>query len=276
MRDTRPVGAIGIGRRIRSDLGDLSQLMESMRTLGLLQPVVINTRDELVAGGRRLESARRLGWETIPVRVVASLDDAVTALRAEMDENRCRKELTPTEMIEHARRLEELERPKAKERQKELGRTHGTPSAESAEGSTGDTRDKVAGALGVGRTKLAHAAEVVAAAERDPEKFGDLPAQMDATGKVEPAYREMKRRQEQPAAQPQKPASRPAESPMPASTAANWSEIIPALDHLASLLSTGPTLHPTEVQSWSAVESLESLARTLFSLASRIRRANHL
>jgi hypothetical protein len=39
------------------------------------------------------------------------------------------------------------------------------------------------------------AKRVVEAAEADPESFGDLPAAMDAEGKVDPAYRELRLRQ---------------------------------------------------------------------------------
>ena len=39
-------------------------------------------------------------------------------------------------------------------------------------------------AVGMGASKYEQASKVVAAAEADPETFGDLPAQMDATGNV--------------------------------------------------------------------------------------------
>lgn len=68
----------------------------------------------------------------------------------------CRKDFTPTEAVEHGRRLEELEKPKAKERlqaganatNKALGRKHdGDACAESAQASQGKTRDIVAHAV---------------------------------------------------------------------------------------------------------------------------------
>ena len=46
----------------RQDLGDLNGLAESIRTIGLVQPITVRQRDaggyELVAGQRRLAAAR--------------------------------------------------------------------------------------------------------------------------------------------------------------------------------------------------------------------------
>src|SRR5262249_45278197 len=53
---------------------------------------------------------------------------------------------------------------------------------------------KVAAAVGVSGRTYDKMKAVVDAALADPEKYGDLPFQMDETGKVQPAYQEMKRR----------------------------------------------------------------------------------
>jgi N6-adenosine-specific RNA methylase IME4 len=85
---------IRVGRRHRKDMGDLSVLVDSMRALGLLQPIGITPDKELVFGQRRLKAARKLGWETIPARVIK-----VDKLLAEQDENEVRKEFTPSERV---------------------------------------------------------------------------------------------------------------------------------------------------------------------------------
>lgn len=202
MSETRRVDEIVVGQRSRADMGNILALAGSIKDIGLLHPVTINRRNELIAGGRRLAAARELGWETIAVRVVDCLDDALLALKAEMDENTCRKNLTPLELVEHGRRLEELERPKARERK------GGHPSDNPTEGKFpsvghrsegGKVRDKVAAALGCSGKTYEKAKAVVTAAESDQEKFGDLPAKMEAAGKVDPAYRELQERQADPA-----------------------------------------------------------------------------
>lgn len=193
-----PVADIVVGDRARKDTQHhLGALVVSIERFGLLHPVVINTRNELVAGGRRLAAVKRLGWPTVPVRVVAGLDDALTALQAERDENTCREPLCITDQVALGKRIEDLEKPAARGRQKELGRTHGTPSGKLPEGSTGQTRDKVAAALGMSGKTYEKAKQVIEAAEQDPDGMGDLKAELEVPGaKVDPVHKEMKRRKE--------------------------------------------------------------------------------
>jgi ParB-like chromosome segregation protein Spo0J len=108
--------------RHRTDLGDLTGLMESIKAVGMLQPIVVRaTADEqvyLVAGQRRLEAAKRLGWSLVPCLMVDRLTDATKALTAERDENQCRKAMTPTELKSLTDALLEIEREEAKARQR--------------------------------------------------------------------------------------------------------------------------------------------------------------
>src|SRR5262249_48450721 len=92
------IDTIVVGERVRKELGNLLGLTESIRAIGFIHPIVVNTKYELVAGRRRLETARRLGLKKVPVRVVDSFDDALKALLAERDENTCREHLRPTEI----------------------------------------------------------------------------------------------------------------------------------------------------------------------------------
>ena len=103
-----PLASISIGERSRRDLGDLSSLMRSIEAVGVLNPPVVRwdgARFTLVAGHRRLEALRGLGWVDIPVSLA---DDATTALEALLMER---------EAVAEGRRIEELERAAAKERQ---------------------------------------------------------------------------------------------------------------------------------------------------------------
>ena len=60
-------------------------------------------------------------------------------------------------------------------------------------GSEGKTRDKIAAPLGVSGRTLEKAQIVVRAAEREPDRFGHLVAEMDRTGKVNAAHRALRR-----------------------------------------------------------------------------------
>ena len=99
-----------IRKRVRKNLGDLSSLMESMRKHGLLNPIVINNRNELVAGHRRTEAARRLGWTTIEARIVDN-DEDVDLVEMEIEENTQRKNLTTDELAEAYLRLDRMRHP---------------------------------------------------------------------------------------------------------------------------------------------------------------------
>lgn len=100
---TIPVAKVRITDRIRSYPGDLASLAESMEAIGLLNPIVIDSNNYLVAGYRRLTAARKLGWQEIEARMV-DVRDKKTLLMIEMEENTTRKDFTP-EQLEHAQRL---------------------------------------------------------------------------------------------------------------------------------------------------------------------------
>src|SRR5437016_2204153 len=177
------INQIQIGYRYRKDLGDLRTLVESIQDVGLLHPVVVTPEGRLIAGQRRLEACRLLGWTEVPVTIV----DLYQAARGEAHENFVRKDLLPSEIVALKRAIEPLERRAARERQ---GRADLCHPATVAEGQ-GDARDKVARYLGVGRTTIERAEAVVEAAEQDPEEYGYLVEQMDRSGKVAGVYRRL-------------------------------------------------------------------------------------
>ena len=104
------VQSVVMKQRVRRDLGNLDSLMASMRKYGQLNPITITSKYELIAGHRRLESAKRLGWYTVEA-VVVDHDSAVEKLEMELEENVFRKDLTPEELRDGYTRLEKLRRP---------------------------------------------------------------------------------------------------------------------------------------------------------------------
>lgn len=103
---------IKVRQRVRADLGDLEALMDSIKTYGLMSPLVIDKDNYLIAGGRRLEALKRLGVENAEVRVVDA-DSEVRALEMEMEENNQRKAFTQDELLVGYERLESLRHPSA-------------------------------------------------------------------------------------------------------------------------------------------------------------------
>ena len=53
-------------------LSSIDDLMSSIEEVGLLQNLVINKKNQVLSGNRRLEAIRRLGWDTVEVEVVSS------------------------------------------------------------------------------------------------------------------------------------------------------------------------------------------------------------
>lgn len=102
---------IKIKKRVRRDLGDIEALKESLRLYGLLNPITLNSRYELIAGERRLEAAKSLGWERINAIVLDNNVDKIRQLEIELEENNQRKEFTDEELLDGYKRLEKLRNP---------------------------------------------------------------------------------------------------------------------------------------------------------------------
>ena len=83
----RSVSSIVIGERHRRDPGDLTPLMDSMKRVGLLQPVTITPDGYLICGYRRLEAAKRARLEHL-----AGVGEVRDQRRADPAPRRARRE----------------------------------------------------------------------------------------------------------------------------------------------------------------------------------------
>ena len=109
MRDTRPI-----------NLDHVTQLMESMKVVGLITPLTVDRELTLLAGAHRLEAMRCLAKESepdffrlfpegrVPARVMplSAQTDQLLALRVEVEENEKRRDYTSAEVFEVAQTLE--------------------------------------------------------------------------------------------------------------------------------------------------------------------------
>ena len=105
-----PIKDIKIKKRVRKNLGNLEDLKDSLRAYGLLNPITINSRCELIAGERRLQAATQLGWTSINANIVDNLSE-IDQLEMEIEENNQRKEFTDAELMEGYKRLQKLRNP---------------------------------------------------------------------------------------------------------------------------------------------------------------------
>jgi hypothetical protein len=99
------ISDIAVGDRKR-ELGDISQLAQSIQELGLINPITILSDGTLVAGRHRLAACESLEWEEIDVSI-AQLDQLHAEL-AEIDENLVRSELNWTDRDKQFRRRKEI------------------------------------------------------------------------------------------------------------------------------------------------------------------------
>src|ERR1700729_3030682 len=195
----RPIEDIEVGERFRKDLGSIDPLATSMQELGLLHPVVITADGKLIAGARRLEAAKLLGWDEVLVRVAENVLSATEELVAERDENTCRENMKPSEAAKLGIAIEELDADKrlanklanlARAHVKKRGDDLPPPSMQSL----GKARDIVAPAVGMSPQTYSRAKVVVQTAEDEnaPEEVREAAIEamheMDRTGKVAPSW----------------------------------------------------------------------------------------
>ena len=114
MPSTLPVTQLQPGKyqpRTRMDEGALNELAQSIKTQGVMQPVLVRPvseeggaiRYEIIAGERRFRAAQLAGLESIPV-LVREVDDQSAAAMA-LIENIQREDLNPLEEAQGIHRL---------------------------------------------------------------------------------------------------------------------------------------------------------------------------
>jgi ParB family transcriptional regulator, chromosome partitioning protein len=151
------IDKIKVHDRIRKDFGNIEELAQDIKENGLINPPVVTPDLQLIAGERRLRACKQLGHQQIEVRVM-SVNDYEHQLKLEISENENRKEFTFSERVDWARRLERIEKEKARERQGER-----TDIQENfPECRRGQTRDIVAKQVGFGSGKQYEKAKYIA------------------------------------------------------------------------------------------------------------------
>jgi len=105
-----PIEDIKVKKRVRKDMGDIAALADSMKRFGQICPILITKKNVLVAGGRRLEAARSLGWRTVNA-IEVDISDELTRLEYEREENVQRRDFTDEETEEADRKIQRLRNP---------------------------------------------------------------------------------------------------------------------------------------------------------------------
>jgi len=105
-----PVKDVIVRKRIRKDMGDIEILAESLKRHGQISPIVISRKNVLIAGGRRLEAAKSLGWRTINA-VILENSTELSRLELEIEENTQRRNFTMEELANATKKLYRMQNP---------------------------------------------------------------------------------------------------------------------------------------------------------------------
>ena len=181
---------VSVGDRIRKDMGDLKELSDDIAKNGLINPPVVTPDFELIAGERRLEAMKKLGYKQIEVRIM-KVEDAEHKLNLEINENENRKDFNKSERIEYARQLERIERVKASQREKA-----GVAIDPSQNSDRGRTDDIVAEKLGIG-SRDTYRKEKYIADNADPETLEQWNKEEISTHKAYTKVKELEKELEE-------------------------------------------------------------------------------
>lgn len=88
-----PIADVVVGERFRTELGDIYDLVDSIREHDLLHPIVCDRNNLLLSGFRRLTACKKLEWTHIYVRYIDECD-TTTAREIELEENLARANLS--------------------------------------------------------------------------------------------------------------------------------------------------------------------------------------
>lgn len=87
-------------KQVRTEVGDLTEIAESIKAQGVLQPILVHAQEDgrylLIAGERRWRAARLAGLTSIPVKIKRGLDPKQIRVM-QVTENNERKDLTAYE-----------------------------------------------------------------------------------------------------------------------------------------------------------------------------------
>ena len=188
------IDSIIVTGRTRKDLGDINALAESISSVGLMQPIVINENNELIDGQRRIMAYKLLGITEIPCYIV-SLEQIVLG---EFHANSNRKDFTSSERVAISIAVEKClrensrgaGRPRSNQKVDENTAKDNGPTYDSMNTSisnnvvnlttfSGRIKDNVSRFLGVTRNTLKKERKIVEAAELDPQSFETVRQKVD-------------------------------------------------------------------------------------------------
>ena len=172
-----PISKITVAVRRRKGKSNLKSLERSIKTHGLIHPIVLDRNLELITGLRRLDACKALGWKQIPARKVSQIADPQGV---ELGENVERKDLTSFERSKQ--RVAEMRQAEAalKKKMVPVGPKHPSKDKKTKEKTKTDpSKRAVAEEAGVAKTTGGKAERHVAIVEAFPFMQGEEWSQKD-------------------------------------------------------------------------------------------------
>ena len=150
--------------------GDIEDLKQSIKEVGLICPITINKDGELIAGRRRFQALKELGWEKAPIYLLDGLD-SLREMLATLHENIKRKPLTDPELSAKIKQYHELrqgQKGKARRQVKTLKQYQDTEMPQCGI-SDGHSQEDTARELGISRQALNKSLQIAQAVEERPD-----------------------------------------------------------------------------------------------------------
>jgi N6-adenosine-specific RNA methylase IME4/ParB-like chromosome segregation protein Spo0J len=176
-----------------------TDLAESIKQKGILEPIVIKDDNTILSGHRRWLAAKSIGLDKVPCRTI-SFNDDLDELESLIEFNR-QREKTFTQRMKEAERLKIIESERAKIRQvaelKQYKNTENTVSAtlreRKEEENNGKTSNAVAEKVGMKARTYEKAAKVWEKAKEGDEKAKELIKKVDSGDiSINKAYKDIR------------------------------------------------------------------------------------
>ena len=156
-----PTHLVEIGERFRKDLGDLTDFLHSVKTQGIISPILVQQaggKYKLIAGERRTTACLMLEMKTIPAKVFTGELTDLEKRILELAENLQRKEMSWQEEALLKREIHQLQ-------QKQFGEAAPGPGS-----TTGWRMEDTASMLGVSKASISTAISLA----DNMERFGGV------------------------------------------------------------------------------------------------------
>ena len=165
-----PIGELKVADdNIRTEVGDITELVASVKTAGVIEPLLVREDDKLVVcGSRRLAAAKKAGLTVVPCLLRAFTEQE--RFEAMLIENLQREDLSPSEEAAAFKRLLDL----GVKNQTELAKRLGVSKSHvSKRLSLLDLSEEIRGAVDKGAIKLDVAHQLTRVGD-DEELVGEL------------------------------------------------------------------------------------------------------